>query len=158
VNGKGDKPRPASVPADEFARRWARAFGEPPIGVVEATVRHHLLDLPGPDPLTILYGDPRADKPCGVLRVRSTGSTTAPREARAASDGPAAGGRPMTCPSCTGYGYTGYNRRERPVPCRKCRGTGRITPAEPQRQTPPTASERAEFFREYNASYAALIP
>jgi hypothetical protein len=33
-------------------------------------------------------------KPRGVLRVRSTGSTTAPREAHAAPDGPAAGGRP----------------------------------------------------------------
>jgi hypothetical protein len=32
----------------------------------------------------------------------------------------------MTCPSCRGN-HTG------PVPCRKCRGTGRITPAEPQR-------------------------
>jgi DnaJ-class molecular chaperone len=63
----------------------------------------------------------------------------------------------VTCPACAGYAHTGY-RKGRPVPCRKCRGTGRITPAEPQRQTPPTASERAEFFREYNAGYAALIP
>jgi hypothetical protein len=61
----------------------------------------------------------------------------------------------MTCPSCTGYGHRGYDRRERPIPCRKCRGTGRIGPAEPQRQTPPTASERAEYFREYNAALIA---
>ena len=25
--GKGDSPRPYSVPADEFRRRWERAFG-----------------------------------------------------------------------------------------------------------------------------------
>jgi hypothetical protein len=42
----------------------------------------------------------------------------------------------MTCPACTGYGHRGYDRRERPLPCRKCRGTGRITPAEPQRPAP----------------------
>jgi hypothetical protein len=42
----------------------------------------------------------------------------------------------MTCPSCTGYGQTGYDRRQRPIPCRKCRGTGVIGPAEPQRPAP----------------------
>jgi hypothetical protein len=49
MSGKGSKPRPVSVPASEFARRWDQAF---------------------------------------------RGSTIAPREARAAPDGPALGGRP----------------------------------------------------------------
>jgi hypothetical protein len=57
----------------------------------------------------------------------------------------------MTCPACRGA-HAG------PLACRKCRGAGVVGPAEPQRQTPPTASERAEYFREYNAGYAALIP
>ena len=26
--GKGDKPRPLSVPADEFERRWKETFGD----------------------------------------------------------------------------------------------------------------------------------
>jgi hypothetical protein len=71
VSGKGDKPRPLSVPQEAFAERWERIFGKPPMGEVEATLIHRLLDLPGPDPLTVLYGDPRADKPRGVLRVRT---------------------------------------------------------------------------------------
>jgi hypothetical protein len=54
----------------------------------------------------------------------------------------------MTCPSCRGA-HTG------PLACRKCQGAGVIEPAQPQRQTPPTASERAEFFREYNAALIA---
>lgn len=34
----------------------------------------------------------------------------------------------MTCPNCTGHGMTGYDKRGRPVPCRKCAGTGSIEP------------------------------
>lgn len=29
-NGKGDTPRPVSVPPDEFARRWEKALGPKP--------------------------------------------------------------------------------------------------------------------------------
>jgi hypothetical protein len=54
----------------------------------------------------------------------------------------------MTCPACRGA-HAG------PLACRKCRGTGVVGPAQPQRQTPPTASERAEYFREYNAALIA---
>jgi hypothetical protein len=34
----------------------------------------------------------------------------------------------MTCPSCAGHGYTGYDKRERPVPCKKCEGKGKVGP------------------------------
>jgi hypothetical protein len=70
VSGKGDKPRPLSVPQETFAERWASTFGKPPMGDVEATVIHRLLDLPGPTPLEVLYGNPRAEKPRGVLRMK----------------------------------------------------------------------------------------
>jgi hypothetical protein len=42
----------------------------------------------------------------------------------------------MTCPAGCFHGHAGYDRRGRVIPCRKCRGTGRITPAEPQRPAP----------------------
>ena len=29
MSGKGDKPRPLSVPRDEFDRAWDRVFGKP---------------------------------------------------------------------------------------------------------------------------------
>jgi DnaJ-class molecular chaperone len=92
--------------------------------------------LPPIKPLSATNGDKRR------------GSTGPTREAHAAPDGPAAGGRPMTCPSCAGYGQTGYDRRQRPIPCRKCAGTGRITPAEPQRPAPTAPPD----------PFAALIP
>lgn len=55
---------------------------------------------------------------------------------------------------------TGYDTRGRPQPCRKCRGTGRIAPASPQRPAPPTrdrwiaAHERA--IERYGRTFAAL--
>jgi DnaJ-class molecular chaperone len=48
----------------------------------------------------------------------------------------------MTCPGCNGYAHTGYDRRGRPKPCLKCRGTGKIGEDEPPK--PP--------------DYKALIP
>jgi DnaJ-class molecular chaperone len=50
----------------------------------------------------------------------------------------------MTCPTCDGHDHTGYIRG-RPQPCRKCAGTGWITPKHPQRPAPAPP-------------FAALIP
>ena len=38
-NGKGDTPRPLSVPADEYARRWAQTFGGAYAGFAYAHLR-----------------------------------------------------------------------------------------------------------------------
>jgi hypothetical protein len=46
----------------------------------------------------------------------------------------------VKCPAGCFHGHAGYDRRGRPIPCRKCRGTGRITPTEPQR--PPWLQTR----------------
>jgi hypothetical protein len=31
----------------------------------------------------------------------------------------------LKCPTCAGYGHTGYDRRGRPIPCPECKGTGK---------------------------------
>jgi hypothetical protein len=34
----------------------------------------------------------------------------------------------LKCPTCAGYGHTGYDRRGRPIPCPACGGNGCAKP------------------------------